>query len=100
MNGRITDQLVGKNTYVGLTLAEADGNPDPALNAALYGIMLSPVISGKGTNTPTEESIGVAMGNQVSALGAHYQIARLMAGPSRRPLPWPAANTGSCYPTA
>ncbi len=88
MNGRITDQLVGKNTYVGLTLAEADGNPDPALNAALYGIMLYPVSPGQGTNTPTEESIGVAMGNQVSALGAHYQLARRMPGPSRRPLPW------------
>lgn len=88
MNGRLTGQLVGKNTYVGLTVAEADGNPEPALNAALYGIMLYPVFPGQATNTATDESIGVAMGRRMSALGADYRLARRMAGPSRRPLPW------------
>jgi hypothetical protein len=88
MNGRVTDQLIGKNTYVGLTIAEADGQPEPALNAALYGIMMYPVFPGQGTNTPTEETVSVAMGQQVAALGAHYRLARRMAGPSRRPLPW------------
>ena len=43
MNGRVTDQLVGKNTYVGLTLAEPPKNGKRAFSAAIYGINAFPM---------------------------------------------------------
>jgi len=84
MNGRITDQLVGKNTYVGLTLAEPPRDGKRAFSAAVYGINAFPL----GAPTISRESVSVAVGRDFAALGADYTLAKRMAGPSRREVPW------------
>jgi hypothetical protein len=84
MNGRITDQLVGKNTYVGLTLAEPAANGTSVFSAAVYGVNAFPL----GANTISRESISVAMGHQFAAIAADYTLAKRLAGPSRREVPW------------
>jgi len=84
MNGRTTDRLVGKNTLVGLTLAEPPQTGQRAFSAAVYGINAFPL----GANTMSRESISVTPGRDFAALGADYTLARRMAGPSRREVPW------------
>ncbi len=88
MNGRVTASLAGKNTYVGLTLAEAHRGGKPAFSAAVYGVNAFPVNGGSGANTISQESISVAHGRGFAALGAGYTLARRMAGPARQEVPW------------
>ena len=84
MNGRVTDQLVGKNTYVGLTLAEPPKDGKRAFSAAVYGINAFPT----GASTISSESVTVAIGRDFAALAADYTLAKRMAGPARREVPW------------
>ncbi|TAE77917.1 MAG: hypothetical protein EAZ65_04155 [Verrucomicrobia bacterium] len=84
MNGRVTDQLVGKNTYVGLTLAEPPRDGKRAFSAAVYGINAFPM----GAMTISRESVSVAIGRDFSSLSADYTLARRLSGPSRREVPW------------
>lgn len=88
MNGRVTPSLVGKNTYVGLTLVEPPKGDARAFSAAVYGVNLFPVIDKSGINTISDEHISVALGRDVASLGADYTLARRMAGPSRKEVPW------------
>jgi hypothetical protein len=84
MNGRVTEKLVGKNTYVGLTLAEPPKDGKRAFSAAVYGINAFPM----GASTISKESISVAMGRDFASLGADYTLAKRMPGPTRREVPW------------
>ena len=84
MNGRVTDQLVGKNTYVGLTLAEPPKDGKRAFSAAVYGINAFPM----GASTISKESVSVAIGRDFASLGADYTLAKRLAGPGRREVPW------------
>jgi len=88
MNGRVTPSLVGKNTYVGLTLAEPPKGDARAFSAAVYGVNLFPVIDKSGINTISDEYISVVVGRNFASLGADYTLARRMAGPSRKEVPW------------
>lgn len=94
MNGRVTDQLVGKNTYVGLTLAEPPKDGKRAFSAAVYGINAFPM----GASTISKESISVAVGRDFASLGADYTLAKRMAGPTRREVPWKGRQSWLCLP--
>lgn len=84
MNGRITDQLAGKNTLAGLTLAEPPRDGQVAFSAAVYGILAYP----KDAPTISKESISVSLGRNFASLGADYTLAQRLAGPTRREVPW------------
>ncbi len=89
MNGRITDQLLGKNSFVGLTIAEIPREDKRAFSAALYGLNAFPVISGKpGHNTVTKENISVALGRDFASLNADYSLAQAKPGPARVECNW------------
>jgi len=88
INGRVTPSLVGKNTYVGLTLAEPPKGCALAFSAAVYGANLFPVMDKSGINTISNENISVVVGRDFASLGADYTLARRMAGPSRKEVPW------------
>jgi len=90
MNGRVTDQLVGKNTYAGLTLAEVPRGDKRAFSAAVYGINAYPA----GAPTISRETVSVALGREVATLGANYTLASRLSGPSRREVPW---NGRQCW---
>lgn len=89
MNGRVTAKLVGKNTYVGLTLAEPAQGDQKAFSAAVYGINAFPL----GAPTISKENISVALGRDFASLGANYTLARRMSGPGRREVPWQGRQT-------
>lgn len=89
MNGRVMNERVGKNTFVGLTISEPEREGKRAFSAALYGINAFPIISGKtGYNTVSKESVSVTLGRDFASLNADYTLALRRGGPTRIEADW------------